>query len=222
MNAQNQEQNKKISVSTIIGIAFCVILIPVLISNLILIIKGYTNPDEIPGYGDIKPLIVLTDSMDPTIKAGDLIFIKETAFDDVKEGDVISFFESAKKKTTTVTHRVKEIVYSESGTKMGFITQGDANNVRDDGMVTQDMLIGVYKSRVPFLGDVAIFLKSTPGLIVAIIVPIGLLVGYDLIRRRLYDKKTEQDTNELLKELELLRAEKEKAQQEDQNNESSN
>lgn len=215
-NKQNEQQKeRKFNIPTILGIIFCVILIPILISNLILIIKGYTNPGEIPGYGKTKPLIVLTDSMEPTIKSGDLILIKVIDFDDVEEGDIISFFESAKERTTTVTHRVKTIIYDDNGNKVEFITKGDANNIEDGDRVTKDMLIGVYKSRIPLLGDIAIFLKSTPGLIVAILVPLGLLVGYDVIRRKLYDKKNEEDTNELLKELELLRAEKAKSQEKD-------
>lgn len=212
MSKQEQQNSKKITIPTILGILFCLILIPILISNLVLIIKGYTNPGEIPGYGKTKPLIVLTDSMDPTIKSGDLILIRVIDFDDVEEGDIISYFESETQRTTTVTHRVIEIIYDDNGNKLEFVTQGDANNIEDSDHVTRGKLIGVYKTRIPVLGSVAIFLKSTPGLIVAILVPLGLLVGYDVIRRKLYDKKNEEDTNELLKELELLRAEKAKAQ----------
>lgn len=212
MSNQEQQNSKKLSIPTILGIIFCLILVPILISNLVLIIKGYANPGEIPGYGKTKPLIVLTDSMEPTIKSGDLILIREVDFDDVEEGDIISYFESETQRTTTVTHRVIEIIYDENGNKLEFVTQGDANNIEDSDHVTRGKLIGVYKTRIPVLGSVAIFLKSTPGLIVAILVPLGLLVGYDVIRRKLYDKKNEEDTNELLKELELLRAEKAKAQ----------
>ncbi len=215
MNNQKQANSKKIPIPTILGIIFCAILIPILISNLILIIKGYANPGEIPGYGKTKPLIVLTDSMYPTIKSGDLILIKVIDFDDVEEGDIISYFESETQRTSTVTHRVKKIIYDDEGNKVEFITQGDANNIEDSDHVTKGKLIGVYKTRIPVLGSVAIFLKSTPGLIVAILVPLCLLVGYDVIRRKLYDKKNEEDTNELLKELELLRAEKAKAQSEE-------
>ena len=216
MSNQEQQNSKKLKVPTILGIIFCLILIPILISNLVLIIKGYANPGEIPGYGKTKPLIVLTDSMEPTIHSGDLILIREIDFDDVEEGDIISYFESETQRTTTVTHRVIEIIYDEDGNKLEFVTQGDANNIEDSDHVTRGKLIGVYKTRIPILGSVAIFLKSTPGLIVAILVPLGLLVGYDVIRRKLYDKKNEEDTNELLKELELLRAEKAKAQAEEQ------
>jgi hypothetical protein len=41
-----------------------------------------------------------------------------------------------------------------------------------------------------------------------VVIPLVLLVGYDLIRRRIYEKKNKEDTNALLQELEELRAEK--------------
>ena len=50
------------------------------------------------------------------------------------------------------------------------------------------------------------FLQTTPGLIVCIGCPLALLVGYDVLRRRKYDKAKQDDTDALLKELEALRA----------------
>ena len=50
------------------------------------------------------------------------------------------------------------------------------------------------------------FMQTTPGLIVCVVCPIVLLVGYDVLRRRKYDKVKQQDTAALLAELEELRA----------------
>ena len=52
------------------------------------------------------------------------------------------------------------------------------------------------------------FMQSTAGLIICGVLPIILLVGYDIIRRRIYEKNNKQDTDALLAELEALRAEK--------------
>lgn len=52
------------------------------------------------------------------------------------------------------------------------------------------------------------FMQTTTGLIVCVILPIILLVGYDIIRRRIYEKKNQTDTDALLAELEELKAEK--------------
>ena len=52
---------------TIIGIILCVILAPLLIFNLILVIQGVVNPEEVPGIAGYKPMMVLTESMEDYI-----------------------------------------------------------------------------------------------------------------------------------------------------------
>jgi signal peptidase len=52
------------------------------------------------------------------------------------------------------------------------------------------------------------FMQTTAGLIVCVIIPLILLVGFDLIRRRKHEQQNQQDTAALLKELEELRAQK--------------
>ncbi|MBP3664687.1 MAG: hypothetical protein J6J03_05945, partial [Tyzzerella sp.] len=69
---------------------------------------------------------------------------------------------------------------------------------------------------IPNAGHVALFMQTTPGLIVCVVVPIILFVAYDMIRRRMYEKGKQDDTSALLAELEALKAEKAKAEQEKQ------
>ncbi len=72
--------------------------------------------------------------------------------------------------------------------------------------------MGVYKTRIPGAGKVAMFLKTTPGFIVCVALPMLLLIAYELIRRRKYDKAKQRDTDALLAELEALRAEAAKSE----------
>lgn len=190
---------------TVIGTVACLILVPVLIINITLIIKSYTAADEVPTIGGYAPLIVLTGSMEPEIKSGDLIIVKQIEQGDVQVGDVIAFFDPAGNGTSIVTHRVIEIVDGEA---LSFRTQGDANNTADRLPVPAEKLVGVYRSRIPGMGDVAMFMQTTAGLILCVFVPLLLLVGWDLIRRSRYEKKNQQDTDALLAELEALRAAK--------------
>ena len=92
-----QESKEKASTrhkaSTIVGVILCVILIPILVINITLIVKSYTNSDEVPKIGGYCPLIVLTGSMDPKIKSGDLIIVKQIDGKNVKVDDVIAFFD---------------------------------------------------------------------------------------------------------------------------------
>ena len=227
---KRDEQKKPTStghkVLTVIGIVLCVLLVPILIVNVTLLIKGVVNKDAVPSFGSYSPLIVLTDSMYPTIQSGDLILIKQIDPLQVREGDVISFFDpSSSSGTAVVTHRVlKQNVTEQDGFsaafnpenepgietvngKLIFRTQGDYNNTPDRDPIPAENLVGVWRGiRFAGLGKVALWLQSTPGLIVCVAVPILLLVGYDLIRRRRYEASKKQDTDALLKELEALRA----------------
>ena len=199
---------------TVLGIIMCVILVPLLLLNIILIIQGFVNPDEVPGIGGYKPMMVLTDSMDPKIKSGDLIIIKEVDPTSLKEGDIITFFDPAGNGHTTVTHRIEtRIEDPENG--LCFETKGDNNNTADRLYVEDDAVVGIYLFRIPVVANIAMFMQTVPGLILCIFVPLAAFVVYDIIRRRKFDKKQDADKDALLAELEYLRAEKAKLQNKD-------
>ena len=190
---------------TIVGIVLCVILIPVLIINCTLIVKSFVNQEEVPSIGGVFPLIVLTDSMAPEIWSGDIVICEQIEADSVKVGDDISFFDPAGNGSSIVTHRVVEII-DEDGQRF-FRTRGINNNTNDRVLVPTDKLVGIYTGvRLAGAGHIALFMQSTPGLIVCVVLPIILLVGYDMIRRRLYEKSKGDDMQNLMAELEALKA----------------
>ena len=191
---------------TVIGTIMCIILIPILVINCTLIIKSYMNKEEVPSVGGIFPLIVLTDSMSPEIEGGDLIICNNYEVDKIQEGDIIAFFDPAGNGTSIVTHRVLEV--TEQDGEVAFKTKGDANNTEDKMLVPAENFVGVYKTRIAGAGNIAMFMQSTTGLVVCVILPIILLVAYDVIRRRMYEKNRKDDIDELKAELEALKAEK--------------
>ena len=205
-DGQKQPTPKLHKALTIIGIVLCVILIPMLIINCTLIIKSFINKDEVPSIGGLLPLIVLTDSMYPDIKSGDIIICQHADPETIEVGDDIAFFDPAGNGTSIVTHRVIEIV--EEDGQLFFRTKGINNNTEDRILVPADKLVGKYMDiRLPGAGSIALFMQSTPGLIVCVIVPIILLVGYDMIRRRLYEKSKGNDVETLMAELATAQAE---------------
>lgn len=194
-------------VGTAIGTILCVILVPALIVNIALIIRSFTGSDKVPNLGGYFPLIILTDSMFPEIKGGDLIFCRTAEPEDIAVGDVISFFDPAGNGSSMVTHRVVEVTQEDGS--LAWKTQGDANNVADSALVPAENLVGVYCTRIAGAGNIAMFMQTTQGLILCVICPIAVLVGYDVIRRRIYEKAHKQDTEALLRELAELRSKEE-------------
>ena len=206
LNEKETVKDYKHRILTIVGIVLCAIFAPLLIINLILVIQGVVNPDEVPGIGGYKPMMVMTESMEDYILAGDIIIVKEIDPTTLEVGDVITFFDPIGNGTTTVTHRIIDVVNDETG--LWFQTQGDNNNTPDRELVESDAVIGIYVFRIPFIAHIALFMQTVPGLIVSIFVPLCAFVGYDLIRRNQYQKKKDEDHEALLAELEALRQEK--------------
>ena len=196
---------------TIIGTILCLIMLPMLIINVTLIVKSYVNADEVPSVGGIFPMIVLTDSMYPVIESGDLIICHTAQPEEIRVDDVISFYDPMGNGTSVVTHRVLEVMEKDGA--LSFRTKGDNNNTEDQVAVPGDSLIGIYQRRIPKVGNVAMFMQTTNGLIVCVVLPIVLLVGFDVLRRKKYEKAQKQDTDALLAELEALRAMKAEQEQ---------
>ena len=191
-----------------VGIVLCVILIPILIINCTLLIKGWTNKNEVPTLFGYAPMIVLTDSMsgnnEDNFNGGDLIFVKTVKPEEVKKGDIISFFDPQGNGTSITSHRVIEIL-KENG-EISFKTKGDNNNTEDKLPVPAENLAGVYTGfKIVGAGRVAMFMQTPWGLIICVVVPILLLIGWDAVRRAKYNKKHEDDKDALLAELEELR-----------------
>ena len=215
MSQPKKESSALHKLLTVIGTVLCIILIPILVINCTLIVKSFTSED-VPSVAGKLPLIVLTDSMYPVIESGDLIICSTAEPEEIAVGDVIAFFDPAGNGSSIVTHRVIEV--TEKDGKTAWRTKGDNNNTEDRLTVTEDKLVAVYEdTRIPGAGNVALFMQTTPGLILCVVCPILLLVGYDMIRRRLYEKSNKEDTDKLMAELEELRRLKAEKEAQEQN-----
>ncbi len=227
---ENKKDIKQ-KVFTILGIVFCALLLPLLIMNVVMIINSYANKDEAPSIGKYVPFIVQSGSMSGVIEGGDIIITKKIEAKDVEVGQIITFYDPKGNGTSVVTHRVFKIETKDG--KLVFTTVGDVvlnENIEQYGsveaipqeifnsiveIVPEDKVISEYAFRIPLLGSVSLFMSTIPGFIVCVLLPLLLLIGYDIIRRKINDKANQQDTSALLAELEALRAEK--AKQENQN-----
>lgn len=212
MLASEENNNKKSQkILTGAGIFLCVVLGFLLICNLIIIVKGTLNPDRPPSVFGTTPMVVLSGSMsgdaEDHIETGDLIFVDKAEFDELKTGDVIAFMNTGSK--TVTTHRIITVSENEDG-EPAFITKGDANNVSDAEPVTEEMLVGRYKFRIPKVGDFALFLHKPLGMLLFIGVPLLLFIIYDIVRRQKYLKTEKDEIEKMRRELEKLRSDKEK------------
>ena len=57
------------------------------------------------------------------------------------------------------------------------------------------------------------FMQTTTGLVICVVLPLVVMVGYDTIRRRQFEKKNKSEADELRAELEALKAARKKDQE---------
>ena len=116
----------------------------------------------ITGY---KPSVVLSGSMEPTLKIGSVTYYKKVPKDQIYAKDIITFRSN---EGIIVTHRI----YSINGED--YITKGDANNTTDGERVSYDKVLGKNSTtNIPYLGYILHFLRTNifaPLLIVAILI----------------------------------------------------
>lgn len=115
----------------------------------------------INGYGTLE---VISGSMEPTIDVGDLIIVN-TKYDELKENDIITFYDE---KGSFVTHRIIEIKDGE------YITKGDNNNSEDQGTINNDDIVAKYVTRLNGMGKLMAAFKNPITMIMILV--IGILV----------------------------------------------
>ena len=160
-----------------------ILLLPIILWELIIVIKTIKNPNETPDVFGIKTFTIISGSMEPNISINDLVIIKEVDKSEIKEGDIISF----KINNEIITHRVKNIETDENGETL-YTTQGDANNIQDYNKIKFENIEGKYIGKIPKLGKITIVLQSKEKLIIIII----LLIIIYVIEEKNNKKKIER------------------------------
>jgi len=131
----------------------------------------------LPITGNFKILTVLSGSMEPAIKMGSVVMIKQAG--DYKINEVITFGKISREDTPT-THRIVDIKLQEG--KPVYITKGDANNSPDTKEVLASEVAGKVVFTAPYIGYAVDFAKKPFGFMLIIIIPAAAII-YDEIRK---------------------------------------
>lgn len=170
-----------------------------------------SNQRTLFGY---RALIVMSDSMSATdFSAGDLVLTRYVDPDTLQPGDIIAYSSlDPDSYGETITHKIRSRTTNASG-EPGFVTYGTTTDTDDAIVVTYPYVLGKYTGRIPKAGSFFLFLKTTPGYIVCILLPFLLLILMEGVHciRLFKQYKSEQQT-ELNEERERLRKDREETQ----------
>ena len=140
--------------------------------------------------------------------AGDIAISKNVDPKTLKEGDIITFLsQDPDNFGEVITHKIRRLTTDANG-HPGFVTYGTTTDTDDRTVVTHEYVVGQYVGRIPKVGSFFMFLKTTPGYILCILLPFLLLIlsqGLNCIRLFRQYKKEQMDE---------MKAEREKIEQE--------
>lgn len=105
----------------------------------------------VPSLWGQKPLVVISGSMEPTLKVGGILYYEKINIDEFDEGDILVY----QTKEHIISHRIMDI------NENGFITKGDINNSVDNYLVSDDQILGKGTNwSIPFIGYYADYIYS--------------------------------------------------------------
>jgi len=114
-----------------------------------------------------KVFVVVSDSMEPVIKTGSIVFTTSVDVAQIKIGDIVAFTSPSNPKEQ-ILHRIFSI---KSTSPLLFKTKGDHNNYPDPWDLMGAGILGKQIFIIPYLGYFAAFIKTPLGFILLIVLP---------------------------------------------------
>ncbi|MCE4624775.1 MAG: signal peptidase I [Desulfurococcales archaeon] len=117
--------------------------------------------------GTVKIAVVEGISMEPTFHTGDMVFLKKTSPDNIKENDIVVY----SRGTKYIIHRVIKVVKLPNGDYC-YIVKGDNNPVPDPpekpckSGIPYTRIVGVVRTlhgipfKVPYLGGISVAIRG--------------------------------------------------------------
>jgi len=135
---------------------FSLILSIIVISYGISLIQVNQVKQKLPTVLGFTGVTVISGSMEPEISVGDYVIIKKPKKEDIQKGTIITF----EQNNVLITHRVEDVI--DDGL---YSTKGDANNIVDSELVRFENIVGISILVFPKLGNLLLWLRTTPGII---------------------------------------------------------
>ena len=158
-------------------------ILEIIVVVLIVVIGLFLIITLFPIKGNYQVKIVLSGSMEPSIKIGSIVVIKPESL--YKVNDVVTFGKDTKKDVPT-THRIVSTRAVEG--VMFFTTKGDANKNIDGIEIRQSDIHGKVLFSISYMGYIIDFVRKPVGMIIVIVLP-ALYIVYDEVRKILNEIK---------------------------------
>jgi signal peptidase I len=127
----------------------------------------------------MRSFTVMSGSMEPAVRTGDIVVDEQIAPIDARPGDIVTF-KDPRGQSRLLTHRVRRI--QVSGRAANVVTKGDANDTTERWSVPVDGKIGRVAYRLPKLGYALALTREPKAKVLLIVVPAVVAGLLELMR----------------------------------------
>lgn len=167
-----------------------IVTIILLLALAVIIIQRVTNNEL--ALGGYRIYTVVTPSMTPEYKIGDILISKEVDPNEIKIGDdVVYLGKEGDFEEKIVTHRVIRISKDKETNKLKFVTKG-INNIIEDPEINEDQLYGTIAHKTIFLSFISRIMTSMVGSFVVFAI-ITLFVSIQIVINIFFNEDDEDD-----------------------------
>ena len=164
------------------GVVNALLIIAILLAAMCTYVSYVnTSGNGVPSLFGIRMFSIKTDSMYPTLKPGDLIFDTAAEPEELRVGDIITYWTVIEGERVLNTHAIYEI-YDGNGFLV-FETKGEKNAAVDPLSVHESEIVGKYTGvRIEGAGKVFEYLQSAEGFFIVIVIPVFLFFLFHLVQ----------------------------------------
>jgi len=145
----------------------------------------------VPYLVGFRSLTVMSGSMVPTLRVGDVVVVEQISPTSARIGDVVTFRDPTD-PTRLLTHRVRKIEIADGVVR--FVTKGDANTSVEAWKVPAGGTIGRVVYHVPWIGYALFWIRGRLGRLLLLVIPALALGAYELWR--IWRPVPEEDADE--------------------------
>lgn len=163
-----------------IVMAIAQVLFVVVLVGFIIVVCLQRFSDNKISFFNYRMFTVISGSMEPKYKIGDVLISKDVDASKIKVGDTVSYLGATGDfKDKVITHQVVSIGTDDDG-KYLFHTKGLANLV-EDPVVSESQIYGVVIYKSIILSIIYRIVGTTIGFYLFIILPLLFIIGSEII-----------------------------------------
>lgn len=176
----------------IIGnILYYTLVVLVLLILLVVLLQRFTHNNA--SIGGIRIFNIVTESMVPEYKVGDILISKSIDPSKIEIGDdVVYMGEVGSFQGKIITHRVIDI--EKDGDNYKFHTKGIANEYEDPAVVSEDQIYGTIIYKTHILSFISKIINNLYGFYFLIFIPLAVLIIVKIVK--IHREKYEEDDDD--------------------------